>query len=400
VIGTCFVHCGLWGPFTRLHGCESRAQVMVFLQEVRSKHPSLTHVGYDAFCLLEKSLAKHRPHDLETLKGFHDRWHMRNHTRDRCHTELSADVHSALWQWDLVTCTTHQDLQRELRTVGRGSAHIHRIYGHDDVSLPVAVLRATARATHLPATFTFMTTSTTPPSLHPVHIATDQGLASLLCLVDKTTGRLRGDVRRSLWRAPLGAYLHSIKQDSHPITELRSVPQSLLVREAFRRLGEGPVQVLLRKSRNTSRLERKWRALNRFRPSLVQMPPLRFDFHVLHIMSAHNQASLRTVCGGMASLSHTQVHDLMRNATHAVGRTWQAAAILGPLNAQDIGYAAVVANLHELPCTIAHMAAASARRVGHYLLQAMLLLQLSVSDLEPGHINRNQACQNSFERTI
>jgi hypothetical protein len=48
----------------------------------------------------------------------------------------------------------------------------------------------------------------------------------------------------------------------------------------------------------------------------------------------------------------------MKNATQAVKDNWDPKVMLGPENAQSIGYAATVANLHELPATIVHMVAA------------------------------------------
>ena len=75
---------------------------------------------------------------------------------------------------------------------------------------------------------------------------------------------------------------------------MKNYPQELLWREARRMLAEtGQAEMILRSPKNTSRLERKWRTLNKFRASLLPLPPARFDLHVLRIMDAHNTRSVR-----------------------------------------------------------------------------------------------------------
>jgi hypothetical protein len=51
------------------------------------------------------------------------------------------------------------------------------------------------------------------------------------------------------------------------------------------------------------------------------------------------------------------VHEHMRAANDFIAKEWCPHSLLGADNAQSLGYAAVVANLHELPCTVAYMMA-------------------------------------------
>ena len=64
-------------------------------------------------------------------------------------------------------------------------------------------------------------------------------------------------------------------------------------------------------------------------------------------------------CGSLDGASHKKnVHNMMEAATGLVGKHWHPHAMLGAENVQALGDAAIVANLHELPCTVVYMAAA------------------------------------------
>ena len=74
---------------------------------------------------------------------------------------------------------------------------------------------------------------------------------------------------------------------------MKNFPQSHLLAEVGRRMLQGPIRMVLRTPKNTSRLERKWRSLNKFRQTLMHLPPARFELHVYHIMDEMNMESVK-----------------------------------------------------------------------------------------------------------
>ena len=292
ILAGIFIDCGLWCSFQRMHIAESRTQVMRFLQHARQANPKLRLVGYDAFCQLEQSLRTHRPSGLEGLQGFHDRWHLRTHVREVCHTDLSADIHRALWVWEAVTVTDEASLRKVEQQCCRKNSRtvLHRVEGCANPCLPAAVVRREALRLPLPILFTFMDASSSVSTVHPIHVTTEGGRQSLIRLVDRASLRLRTTVRRKGWHVPEGMYLHSLKSDSLTATEVCTVPQSCLFQEARQQIRNGSVNLTLRSPKNTSKLERRWVSLNRFSRTVSMLSGVRFEFHLLHVLAAQNIA--------------------------------------------------------------------------------------------------------------
>lgn len=144
----------------------------------------------------------------------------------------------------------------------------------------------------LPADFIFLDTTATPPVTHAMRVTTEGGRMSLIKKISASTLRMTAQVRRSHWVLPFGTFFHSVHSVAAIATPVvLNYSQDLLLGEARRLLHrDGSVTVVTRSAKNTSRLERKWRVLNKFRPTLLQMPPLRFDLHVLHILDSQNRA--------------------------------------------------------------------------------------------------------------
>lgn len=191
LLGSCFLECGVWGPFQRLQFSESRAQVLRFLQDVRACNPQLRLVGYDDFCHIEESLQRHRPSGLDGLQGFIDRWHLRGHVRSRCHIELSADVHRCLWVWQSHTISTESELMKLQLATKRMHGCVHSVAGFDGVCAPPAAVLRVAREVRLPAQFNFLMFAEEPAIVHSIHITTQGGRTSLLGFIDRRSLRLK-----------------------------------------------------------------------------------------------------------------------------------------------------------------------------------------------------------------
>lgn len=273
--------CGTIAIPSRFHIAECLPQVLRYLWRLQVNNPELELVGYDDWCHLAPHIQQYGTDTLRQLKGFINRWHMKGHRRFRCWSRYAADVYRDLWDWQSETLQAAEDVDRLVAEELSGRVHLHDIDHRGLSSLPLALVARALCDEMLPLNVTFRTHDGDAPSHHVVNMRSEGGSARVINALRPKEMRLEWALRGHGWQAPAGAWLSAVHSESTRRT-VSGCPQPVLASLLRALRGVLPISVVLRRRRNTSMMERQWRALNAARGSLRYVAPVIFDFPLLH----------------------------------------------------------------------------------------------------------------------
>ena len=283
--------CGILAPPLRFYISESLTQVAAYVTRLVYSNPWLQLLGYDDWCHLAPFLRRHGQDRVRDLEGFIDRWHQKGHRRLICWATHSADRYQLLWDWSMQTLLTEAQKQCLLNKLRKDHAlEVHDINNQSLPSSPRAILLHALMTGHLPLQLSFVsdTDSAAAPQVHVIHVRGEGGRVKVLHALHKKTLRLQKTLRNRGWNVPEKSALSVVAPTNSP--PVRGQSQQAL--HSHLRSTSLPCDVVLRRRRWTSAMERQWRSLNKLKDFLLNGSPAIFDILLLHAVEQHNMRIL------------------------------------------------------------------------------------------------------------